>query len=135
MALTDAERSRVRAHLGYPEAQPAASIQLGIPAIQQTAFLVDVALSLILPRAEPRVRELLDILDRTECQLVAAQTRFAASSINGLKLREDETGALDQAYVRWAYRLAELLGCPVYPFAERFRGLAADGAGSIPVRQ
>jgi hypothetical protein len=135
MALTTSERERVRYHLGYPEVQPAASIQYGMPAPVQTAFLVEFAMSNILPEAEDRVRRICGVMDTVESQLLSAQMRLAALALDELKLRPDEPDKLEREYVRWGCRLADMLGVPIYAYSTRYMGkVGGVSGGTIPVR-
>jgi len=127
MALTDEEKARVRYHLGYPSVSTAASIQYGMPALTQTNFLVENVLGKLLESILPRVRGILVTLDGIEDKLVAAQDRLAATKLEELTLREDETDKLEGEYRRWGHRLADICGCPIYPFAMRYKG----GANSV----
>lgn len=133
MALSAAERVRVRYHLGFLNVQLAASISFGIPRPIQTLFLVETAMSNIIEDAVGIVRDLLARLDETENMMFEAQTRLAASQLGELKLREDEITALEASYVMWADRLADTLGVPKYPYSSKFRRAGAAMAGSIPV--
>lgn len=132
MALNAAERDRVRYHLGYQSVQQAASIQFGMPAATQTSFLVETAMNNIMAVAEERIRSYLNVLDGIESKLVCAQDRLAADTLEGLKLRGGEPDMLEDEYRRWAYRLADILGCPLNPFSKRFAGNVR--AGNLPVR-
>lgn len=134
MPLDAREKERARYHLGYLAVAPAASIQYGIPRPIQTMFLVETALNNLLEEATDRVRRILKILDDTEVRLVECQERLAASALDALKLRENEPDLLEREYVRWALRLADILGCPIYPYSTRFRAFSGTKAGSIPVR-
>lgn len=132
MALTDEEKARARYHLGYPSISTAASIQFGLPALTQTNFLVENALPKLLESILPRVRGILTTMDGIEDKLVAAQDRLAATQLEDLHLREDETDMLDGEYRRWGYRLAEIIGCPVYPYSQRYMRGGANMVQSIP---
>lgn len=135
MALTDEEKQRTRYHLGYPSVQPAAALTYGVVKPLQTLFLVESAMNLILPIAEDKVRSILNVLDAVECRLQDAQTRMAATSVDNLTMRRDEADALEAEYRRWAYRLADTLGVPLYAYSQRFKQAGAVAAGSIPVRE
>jgi len=135
MAFTDEEKQRIRYHLGYMSVQPAASLTFGLPKPQQTLFLVESAMNLILPVAEEKVRSILSVLDTIECRLVDAQTRMAATSIDSLTMRKDEADSLENEYHRWANRLADIMGVPLYAYSLRFKRTGAAFAGSIPVRE
>lgn len=135
MAFTLAERARIRYHLGYPSVQPAASIQFGLPAPTQTMFLVETAMSNILPEAETFVRSIVGVMDGVECKLISAQDRLAAIQLDELKLREDEPGQLEKEYVRWGCRLADVLAVPIYAYSTRYMGRVGNVvAGNIPCR-
>lgn len=134
MPLSDAEKERVRYHLGYLSVSTAASLTFGIPVPQQTLFLVESAMTRIIADSVPRVKRILQIMDGIEEQLVEAQPRFAAMKLGDLDLRENETDKLEREYVRWGHRLAEIFGVPVYPYSERYSQSFGVRAGSIPVR-
>ena len=138
MPLTLAEKGKVRYHLGYPQVGEAASIQMGIPATTQTAFLLEYAFDHLMDDAVERVRALLGKLDATEQNLFDSQERLAAAQLGNLvlrsaKARESEGDALEREYIRWARRLAEIFGTTANPYAQRFRN--ASGASSIPIIQ
>ena len=121
MALTDAEKERARHHLGYPQVQPSASIQWGIPRPIQTAFLVESAMNNIIAAAEPRVRSMLCTLDGLETKLIEAQDYLVAQKLEDITLRDGHPDLLEREYQRWAGRLADLLGVPLYAFSTKFR--------------
>lgn len=133
MALNDSEKQRIRYFLGYPSVKSAATLSFGIVKPLQTLFLVESAMNLILPEAEDKARSILNILDGIECRLVDAQDRLAAKGVDNLTMRPDETNALEAEYRRWANRLADLLGVPLYAYSLRFKQPGALHAGSIPV--
>lgn len=125
MVLTDEEKERTRHHLGYPQVQPAASVQWGIPRPIQTAFLVESAMNNIIPAAEPRVREMLCTLDGIETKLIEAQDYLVAQKLEDITLRDGHPDLLEREYQRWAGRLADLLGVPLYAFSTKFRSSSA----------
>lgn len=133
MALTTEEKERARYHLGYLQVQPAASIQFGIPRPIQTLFLVESAFSNLLEVAEPRVRKIIQIMDEIECKLFDSIDVLEASQLGDLHTRENAPGLIDKEYYRWASRLADILGVPLYPYSERFK--AFIGGGNVPVRR
>lgn len=134
MALSDEEKGRVYYHLGYLQVHPAASIQLGIPRPIQTVFLVESAVGNLIESACDRVRKILTIMDGIEDKLVEAQDHLAATALDTLKLRADEPDALEKEYVRWGNRLADILGCPIYPHSQRYKNGGGIRAGNLPVR-
>lgn len=128
--LTDAEKDRIRYHLGYPSTEAIASASFGIPALRQPAFLIESAMNTLLEVSLPRVRQVLTILDNLECKLVEAQDRLAAEQLGDLRTRSDELSRLEVEYNRWAMRLADIFAVPIYGYAARF--LSGGGrAGNI----
>lgn len=137
-ALSDADKERVRYHLGYLNTSFAASLTLGIPRPVQTLFLVEDAMGLLIPQTVPRVLCILDTMDGLETKLRRAVDQLGVSKIGELELHplKDRgqlvTDSLEREYVRWGNRLADILGVPHYPFSARY---AKRGPGSsIPVR-
>jgi hypothetical protein len=138
--LSEADRERVRYHLGYLNVEVAASVALGFPSTSQPFFLVEKAMDRLYPEAVGRVLRILAELDCIEDQMSAARTRLPAQQLGELKLRNTneertEEDLLDASYQRWAKRLADQLGVPINPFSERFRSGAygVAGGGSTPV--
>ncbi len=132
MALTDQEKERCRYHLGYLGVSYAGSISLGIPRPIQTLFLVETAMNNLVMYSEGRVRELLGRLDATEERIFSSQERLAASKLGEITLRDNEPDQLENEYQRWAMRLADVMGCPLYPYSKRFA--TVSGGGNVPVR-
>lgn len=137
--LTAQEKERVRYHLGYMEVSSAPSIQLGIPKPLQTVFLLEDALTLLTNvYAVDRVRCILQTLDQIEGQLRAGTCTLVADKLGELQLHPLRaqgklfTDSLEKEYRRWAQRLADVMGVPLYPYSQRFR---ASGPGAVlPVR-
>ena len=135
MPLDHRERERVRYHMGYLSVQPAASIQFGLPAPIQTLFLVELAMTNLLDEGVDRVRRLISLLDKIECKMIEFQDYLAAQSIDNMKINLQGIDQLEDEYSRWASRLSDELGAPLYPGAAKFKKLFRSlGGGSIPVR-
>ena len=134
VVFTDQEKEQILYHLGYLETSPAASLTFGQPRPIETLFLVESAINLVVSEfAGNRIRRILNVLEGVECRLVAAQDRLAAKSVDNLVLNEGEPDKLEREYYRWAGRLADVLGVPLYFYSERFKQARGMGAGSIPV--
>lgn len=131
MALNDDEKAKVRRYLGYFNTGTAASIMLGVPRPAQPLFLVDMAMDLLLPPAEPRIRQILSIIDGTEQRLITAQKRLSATQLGELHLRDNEPDLLRKERKWWIKLLADELGVPMNSYSE---GLGTAGGGSIPIR-
>ena len=155
MALTDLERVSVRHHLGYlqvgatnnptasfPQSgQPgyAASVQYSIPRPVETLFIVEQAMNMILPIAEPRLRQTLGVLDTIEQKLIESLDRLAASKVDEITLRDvtpgnSEQDALEREHKRWAGYLADMLGVPFYAYSERMAPGVGMGAAARNVK-
>jgi len=132
MALTAAERTRCRYHLGYLNASFAGSASWGLPRPIQTIFILEDAMGLVIEDAIGIVRDLIARLDETENQIFDAQIRLAAERLGSLTLRADEIERLQSAYVMWANRLADTLGVPLYAYSSKFKSIGMGGAGNIP---
>jgi hypothetical protein len=111
------EKARVRYHLGYLNIQPVLSIQLGVPAVSQTGFLVEAALDRVPVSQAGFVRRLLSTLDMTEARMIEAQERLAATRLGEITLNPDEIEKLEIEHTRWARRLGDFLGCPINPYS------------------
>lgn len=129
--LGEAEKARIRYHLGYLQIEPAAAIQLGFPAASQAGFLVESAMNRIMDAAVGLVRERVAVLDQTEQRMVGAQKRMAAKRLGEIELRADETDQLRAEYRYWAGSLADILGVPLNVYSIKFRG--GGNRLSIPV--
>ncbi len=134
-ALTDAEKQRVAYHLGYPAVTTAASVAFGVPTLTQTNFLVYNSFANLLPSALDQVRSISRVMDDIEVKMIEAQDRLAATQLEELHLRENETDMLESEYRRWGYRLSDMLGAPIYPFSKRYTGGGASSGGMIPIRR
>lgn len=132
MSFNESEKERIRYHLGYLSVQPAASLQFGQPRPIQTLFLVEQAMNNILVVAENRVRRYINILDDIECKMVEGQDYLVANRLDSLEIREKHIDQLETEYYRWAGRLADILGVPLYPYSTRFKN--RNMPGTIPVR-
>lgn len=133
LTLTQAERERVKIHLGYMNVSMAASLTFGFPRPVQTMFLVEDAMSFLNDDGVLRVRQLIAILDKIECRLIETVDFLIAENAGDTKINLDAPGMIEREYVRWSMRLADALGVPPYPFSKRFMGGGAGGIGNIKV--
>lgn len=114
------EKNRLRYHLGYLVVQPVLTIQLGVPAVSQTGFLLEAAMDRVPLSAAGMVRGLLSKLDVIEDDMFRARRRLAARELGELTLNPDnEIGQLEGEHDRWAKRLADLLGVMPNPYSQR----------------
>lgn len=137
VSLNEADRAKVRHHLGYPNVEPVSSISQGFPSASQPQFLVEIAMDRIIPEGVGLIQKYLAILDALESQMVESFCRDKVQQIDGVKLRnsneeDTEHQLLERHYRYWAAVLASDLGAPLNPFSERFR-MISGGSINIPV--
>lgn len=122
MALTDAEVAKVREHLGYAGASQLAGWTMGYPTLTKPVFLFETQVRNIIPENEPKVRKIIGVLDAIECRMIESATAgYPAVRAEDVEPNRQEPVDLEREFVRWGLRLAELLGCPVSPWAERYK--------------
>lgn len=119
MPLTEAEKVKVRHHLGYLNVAEAYTFVLGTPAGVETQFIVEGAMNRILESALSEIRRHIQILDSIEQQKIDDLELLAVNKVGEIDVRSDEQAALDQQYEHWQGSLANLLGVMVNPFDKR----------------
>lgn len=138
MAFDNPERERIKYHLGYTGQSTAVGLSYGLPIPVQTMFLVESAVNRLGAESEDRVRKLITILDKIECKMEGGLDYLVVDSVEQVDIKDDYLDRLEDEYCRWAARLADVVGAPLYPGAAKFRRLFGTGganqAGSIPVR-
>ena len=136
-ALTEHEKECIRSTLGYLETSFAASLQMGIPRPMQTLFLLESAMTLLNNDfALARMRSYLAQIAKIDQQLANATCQLAAEKVGDITLRSAKSGEtypdlLEREYVRWARRIADMLGVPPYPYSDRF--MRARGSRMVSV--
>lgn len=135
--ISDADKERARYHLGYMEVVVASSFAFSIPQVTETQWMFESAITRVRPDAEKRITSLLDKLDQIECTLFNASSELFAKRAGDLEPNLSQPDDVEREYVRWASRLADMLGVFPYPFSERFKLLinGGGGAGNIRVRR
>lgn len=134
MPFTDAEKGRIRYHLGYPQVTSAASLAMGVPVFAQTNFVLEANMPKLLETAVEIVRRIIVVMDNIELKLIDAQDRMAAEKLEDLTMRANETDALEGEYRRWGYRLSDTLASPIYPYARRYQASGGNSVVNVPVR-
>ena len=138
--LNDSDKERIRYSLGYLETSFAGSLQLGIPRPAQTNFLIEQAMDLLTnEQACDRVRSYLTQLDKIEQMMMCAPQTLVAEQLGDLKLRSARAGEtypdlLELEYQRWAKRIADILGVPLYPYSNKLQPVRR-GVGNVSVRR
>ena len=134
MPMSEADKARARAHLGYMTVIVATSYAFGLPQLTETQFLLEDAMTRVLDTALDRIVMILDTLDKIECRLGGSIDELFARAIDGLEPNLEQPDMLEREYVRWASRLADLFGVMPYPFSKRFRNvLGAKQIGNVRI--
>lgn len=129
--FTEAEKVRIRHHLGYINVAQVQTFVLGAPAAVETSFLIEGAMNRVLVEAEAQARALVANCDGVEAQMAENQELLAVTQVDEIAIRPNEFEDLLKRYHYWRNALANVLGVVPNPFDKRF---AAGGAGSINIR-
>lgn len=136
--ISERDRGRARAHLGYGQVQQASTFLLGVPAGVETAFMVEATWARILPSAEKMFCDLLDKLDDVETIIFEDTPNVAAKKIGNIELNDGQFAMLLQRYRYWQGAVANMIQVPPNPFDQRpGLGLGYNGAGggiNVPVQ-
>ena len=130
--LTEEEKNRIRYHGGYLLTDPAAAIVLGVPAAAQPAFIVEQQMNRIPESAIAIIRNLIAKCDITEQNILLAQTRMVARSVDEVDLNPDEADQLRKEYRHWIGRLYGALGGPTNAYSSPFQ-VGGGASLNIPV--
>lgn len=124
MAFTQEEKSRIRAHLGYPNVGSATALALGVPAAGHPMFLLESQMNKVLAEAEPRVREVLCECDQVQAQLKQARGRLGVEIAANTRFRpREELEDLHDLYVYWTDELADILAAQKNPYSQKHQGM------------
>ena len=130
MPLTDQAKAQCRAYLGYPVVQAAGAVFYGIPRPVPQQQLLETAMNMIMDIAIPRVLEILNVLGAVEQRMIDAQQYLVAEKLEDLTLSANHPQRLEEEFNRWAQRLADMFGVPLYGYAARFNSGDGDSRAS-----
>ena len=122
IALSDAEKVKIRHHTGYLNVQEASTFVLGVPAAVETQFIIEGAMNRVMEAALGEVRRHLQILDSLEEQGINDHELLAVRSLGEIEVDDREHPKLDRRYDRWVASLCNLLGVIRNPFDARLAG-------------
>jgi hypothetical protein len=126
--LSNEEKARIRHHFGYPQSDPVTDIQLGVPALTQTAFILEGQMNRVPESRMTIARMLLGRLDTLENALFESATMLAAEKVDEITINLDQPNALEREYVRWLGRLEDFFGANRNPYSNRW-----SGTGVLPL--
>jgi hypothetical protein len=111
MALTDAEKARVRYHLGYTNIDDAFAMSLGVPQATSLQATLELNFDKLSPQGEPFVRQCICELDTIERQMSDFRQSLEFKSTGSVQFRGSEAFAeLDIQYKRWRAKLSDIIG-------------------------
>lgn len=118
MALTSAERQKVRDYLGLPTI-------FTDPRIVYQSPNLDTRLDALPADAETRIKALLAEIDTMRSNITAAQGRLKAAELEGIKLNPKEVDQLWKEDLRRCRMLGQVISTPVvaHPALPAFSGV------------
>jgi len=119
--LSEVQRIKVRHHMGYLQVADAYTFVLGSPASVETTFIIEGAMDRLLEHAIPLFLQILDNLDRIECQLIDDLENLAVEQIGDIRINLKEQKQVRESYDYWVASLSNMLGCPRNPFDKRIQ--------------
>lgn len=127
MAFTDLEKAAIRHHLGFPQLAVSATLALGIPAASQTQFLLEDAMTRVLPAAEPKTRQILSECECIERQTQEARSRIKIAATGDVVLRgREEMEDLENDYELWTDKLVDIFGVNKNPFSKTHQRVSSE---------
>lgn len=128
-AFSDADKARIRYHLGYPNVDSTLQSYGGVMFAGQAQFSLDYAMNNVMNTSVALITKNLDILDQIETQMVAALERLQAAKADVVTLNPTEHADLQGQYAYWQNRLSMQLSVPVNPYKPN------NGASGLNMRR
>ncbi|MCK9513071.1 MAG: hypothetical protein M0R28_17845 [Pigmentiphaga sp.] len=111
MALTDAEKARIRYHLGYTNVNDTFALGFGVPQGNTFQRPLELHFDNVDRNAEPFVRQCIHELDCIEQQRSKFRESLEFESAGNVKFRGSAAFAeLDVQYQQWQAKLGDILG-------------------------
>ncbi len=120
--LSEEEKARIRHHLGYPQSDPVTNITLGIPAVTQTAFILEGQMQRVPESRMTICRTILGRLDVLDQLLFDSASMLAAERVDEITINLNQPNAIEAEYIRWVDRLADFFGAYKNPYSPRWGG-------------
>ena len=117
-SLADEIKTRVRYFLGYPLVESGAHVELDgfVLYVVAATNRLEYAMDHVRAGTDAVVLKILGYLDAIESKMTTgALCRLQASSVDEITMNSDELSELEQQYVKWAKKLADVLASVVYP--------------------
>lgn len=127
-ALDNATKSRVRTCLGYPQIENPTIMTFGVPSVGEAQWIFERTMEHIYDAyAVDQVKQYVQTMDSIDAQIANATCLVKAKVVGDIQPNIDGPEYLEREYVRWGWRLADLLGCTPNPLSVRYG--AAGGGG------
>lgn len=120
--LTLEERARIRHHMGFMNVQSVHTYALGVPATVEQSFLIEGAMTNVMPEALGLVRQQLAILDEIQCLMVSNLELLTVVKVAEIEINQKMMSALEVRYDYWRQSLGNLFGVIPNPFDKRKLG-------------
>lgn len=120
--LTLEERARIRYHMGFMNVSNVMTYALGVPAAVEQAFLIEGAMSKVLPEALSLVREHISILDCIMAEMVCNIELLAVTKVGEIEINQRMMMMLERRYDFFRQSLGNLFGVIPNPFDKRSLG-------------
>lgn len=116
-ALTDADKARVRYHLGYPMLDSSSYVVASAVMHSDLRLILEANMNNVSADALTYVPLILTNLDTIDAQKLDALSRLQASKADVVTLNANEQGDLQTEYVKWQMRLCNALAVTVNQWA------------------
>ena len=130
--LDDATKARVRYHLGYPSVENATILTAGVPSVGETQWLFERHMNHVFDQyAVDQIKSITQTMDTIEQNLANVSCLVKAIVVGDIQPNLDAGEYLEREYVRWGWRIADLLSICPNPYSPRY---GAGGSGlNVPV--
>ncbi len=120
MSFTEADKVKIRHHMGYLNVNEAQTFALGVPAALETQYLIEGAMNRVLESAEVQAKNIVTKMDLIEEQMTGDLELLAVNKVGEIEINPDEMQKLRKEYRYWQRSLGNLLGVPPNPYDQRY---------------
>jgi hypothetical protein len=131
--MTEDEKVRIRAHMGYVNVSEVQTFVMGIPAALQTQFMIEGALNRIMPQAEGLARQYLCQMDDVIQKLFGGVDLADVVKTGNIEVNQKRLSELAKYYRIAQESMGNLLGVPPNPFDLRQWISTGSGGINVPV--
>lgn len=117
--MSEADKIRVRRHMGYPAVDNIQTIQHSVPAGLQTLFALNSTLEKITESLLPEVLRWCSECECTECEVFGNKDMANVESVGTVKVNRLRLRELRDTYLLAQQNLANVLGSVPNPFDQR----------------